>query len=107
MASSHVKYAWERLADVQIPKGILWFLLAALWWRKRELGAAIDDFPAKASELGEYLATSWREAHEREVRLVELQASIESLTRWLVRLTVALGAIGVAGLCATAWTILA
>jgi hypothetical protein len=100
------KYAWERLADVQVPKGILWFVLVGLWWRQRELGAAIDDFGEKASVLGEYLGTSWRETREREVRLVELQASIENMTRWLIRLTIVLGVIGIVGICTSIWAML-
>jgi hypothetical protein len=40
------------------------------------------------------------------VRLVELQVSIEKMTRWLVRLTVVLGVIGVVGIAITIWAIL-
>lgn len=47
------------------------------------------------------------ETHEREVRLVELQASVEKMTRWLVRLTIMLGLIGIAGIAASVWAILA
>lgn len=90
-----------------MPKGLLWCLLVGLWWRQRQLDEAIEDFGEKASELGTYLGESWRETHEREARLVELQASVEKMTRWLVRLTIVLGLIGITGIGASVWAILA
>lgn len=99
------KYGWERLADVQVPRGFLWAILLGLWLRQRSFKAAVDEFGDSANALGEYLGTSWRETHEREVRLVELQASIEKLTRWLVRLTVALGVLGIASIAVSIWAV--
>lgn len=96
-------FGWQRLADVQVPRGILWAILIGLWIRQRRTGTAIDDFGEKASELGTLLGTSWRESHEREIQLVELQGSVERMTRWLVRLTIVLGLIGIAGVTVAIW----
>jgi hypothetical protein len=106
VARGRDKFAWERLADLQVPKGILWFALSALLYRQRQLNAAIEEFGESASELGTYLGTSWRESDEREVRLVELQASVENMTRWLLRFTIVLGVVGIAGVGVTIWATL-
>jgi hypothetical protein len=100
------KFGWERLGDVQVPKGILWFVFSALLFRQRRLNTAIDEFGERASELGTYLGTSWRESDEREARLVELQESVENLTRWLVRFTIVLGVVGIASIAVTIWATL-
>jgi hypothetical protein len=38
--------------------------------------------------------------------LVELQASIERMTRWLLRLTIVLGIIGLSGIAIRVWATL-
>ena len=68
--------------------------------------SAIDEFGEQSSELGQLLGERWREGTEREEQLVQLQASIERMTRWLVRLTVVLGVIGVGSIAATTWSAL-
>ena len=50
---------------------------------------------------------STREGELRDQRLLQLQRSVEPQTRWLVRLTVALGLIGVARIAATIWLLFA
>lgn len=101
MSHGRDKYGWERLSDVQVPRGMLWVIVIGLWWRQRKTNAAIDEFGEVSAELGQLLGERWREGTEREEQLVELQASIERMTRWLVRLTVALGIIGVGSIAAT------
>jgi hypothetical protein len=98
------KYGWERLSDVQVPRGMIWVIVVGLWWRQRKTNQAIDELPT--AEFGQLLGERWREGTEREEQLVELQASIERMTRWLVRLTVVLGIIGVSGIAATIWATL-
>ena len=78
-------------------------ILGALWWRQRKTNQAIEELGKISAELGQLLGERWREGTEREERLVELQASIEKMTRWLVRLTIALGVIGVGSVAATIW----
>jgi hypothetical protein len=106
VSRSRDKFGWERLADVQIPRGILWPILFALWWRQRETNRAVAEFGESAAKLGQLLGERWREGTEREEQLVELQASVERMTRWLVRLTIVLGVIGVASIAATLWATL-
>jgi hypothetical protein len=103
---SRDKYGWERLSDVQVPRGTLWAFLLGSWLGRRQLNKAIDEFSEPAAELARELGRSWREGEERGRQLVELQASIERMTRWLVRLTVVLGIIGVSGIAATIWATL-
>lgn len=97
------KLEWERLGDVQVPRGILWVVLFGLLYRQRVTGKAIDEFGERGAELAELLGSNWREGIERERRLVELQGSVETLTRRLVGLTIVLGVIGLAGIAATIW----
>jgi hypothetical protein len=106
MSQGRDKLGWERLSDVQVPRGMLWVIVIGLWWRQRKANQAIDEFGERSSELGQLLGERWREGTEREKQLVELQASIERMTRWLVRLTVALSIIGVSGIAATIWAAL-
>lgn len=106
MSRGRDKFGWERLSDVQVPRGMLWVILIGLWWRQRGTNQAIDEFGERSSELGQLLGERWREGTEREEQLVQLQASIERMTRWLVRLTVVLSVIGVGGIVATTWSAL-
>jgi hypothetical protein len=106
MSRSREKFGWERLADVQVPRGILWVILLGLRWRQRATHQAIEEFAGPANELTELLAERWREGTEREEELLMLQASVERMTRWLVRLTVVLGIIGTASIAATTWAAL-
>ncbi len=85
---------------------MLWVIVIGLWWRQRKTNAAIDQFGEVSAELGQLLGERWREGTEREEQLVELQASVEQMTRWLVRLTIVLGVIGVASIAATVWATL-
>jgi hypothetical protein len=95
------KFGWEKLSDVQVPRGMLWGILVGLWWRQRKTNQALDEFGERSSELGQLLGESRREGTEREERLVQLQASIERMTRWLVWVTVALGLLGVGSIALT------
>lgn len=104
MSKGRDKFGWERLADVQVPRGTVWVIATVLWWRQRKTNQAIDELPTE--EFGQLLGERWREGTEREKQLVELQASIERMTRWLVRLTIALGIIGLSGIGATIWAAL-
>ncbi len=63
-------------------------------------------FVGAASQLGTLLGTRMREGDEREKQVLDLQGSIERLTRWLVVLTIVLGGIGVVGIGATLWAAL-
>lgn len=81
-------------------------IVIGLWWRQRTTNRAIDEFAGPAAELGQLLGERWREGTEREEQLVELQASVEKMTRWLVRLTIALGVIGIGSIAATVWAAL-
>jgi len=63
------------------PRGMLWVILIGLWWRQRKTNQAIDEFGERSSELGQLLGERWREGTEREEQLVQLQASIERMTR--------------------------
>src|ERR1019366_1705562 len=112
----------ERLADVEVPHGIqlpvLMFALVGRRMRDRqwaEAGKSLND-------LGEILAKRMGESDERQKQLLDLQASLERLaqdstaretrlvalqedvqryTKWLLRLTVIVAAIGLASIVAT------
>jgi hypothetical protein len=92
---------WQRLADVQVPHGLLWAILIGSRLGQRRTQRAVEELAETTTEFGTFLGSRWREGDEREERLVDLQASIERLTRWLVRLTIVIGAIGVGGIAAT------
>jgi hypothetical protein len=97
---------WQRLADVEIPNGTLFVVMAAALVRQRRTERALAEFAKRSGELGTLLGTRMRESDERAVELLSLQASVERLTRWLVVLTVVLGVIGVGGIAATLWAAL-
>jgi hypothetical protein len=97
---------WQRLADVEIPNGTLFVVMAAALVRQRRTQHALAEFAERSGELGTLLGTRMRESDERAVELLSLQASVERLTRWLVVLTVVLGVIGVGGIAATLWAAL-
>lgn len=113
---------WQRLADLEVPSGGLLILVGALRMRQLALKGPINDLRDSMSELGDLIGkrlvqsdkrsaellaaqrsmeTMAQEADQRDKTLVELQVNIVDLTRWLVRLTIALGVIGVAGIAAT------
>jgi hypothetical protein len=100
------RIGWQRLADVQVPRGVVWVLLIGLRIRQRVTARALKGFADASSELGTVLGARMREGDARETQLLALQASIERLTRWLVRLTITLGLIGIAGIGATLWAAL-
>jgi hypothetical protein len=54
-------------------------------------------------EMGTFLSNYWREESDGEAKHLKLQQSIESLTRWLVILTVAVGATGLVAAIAAIW----
>lgn len=94
---------WQRLADVEIPNGTLFVVMAAALVRQRRTQRALTEFAERSRELGTLLGTRMRESDERAVELLSLQASVQRLTRWLLVLTVVLGVIGVGGIAATLW----
>jgi hypothetical protein len=117
----------ERLADVEIPHGMLIPTLLAAWVGQRRrnrawaaltrsmvevanaLTARMRQSDERSKQLLELQASIERLAREGDVRdrhLLDLQASIEGLTRWLVRLTIILGVIGLGGIGATLWAAL-
>jgi hypothetical protein len=106
MSKSRDRFGWERLSDVQVPRGIHWWVMLATWLRQRQMRQAIDQFATATAQFGTFLGTRMREGDEREKQLLGLQSSVERLTRWLVRLTIVLGVIGIAGIGATLWAAL-
>ena len=97
---------WERVSDVQVPRGILWVILISLLIRQRRSDRVLKEFEENSSELGTLLGVRMREGDERDELLLDLQGSIERLTRWLVGLTVLLGIISIAGMATTIWAVL-
>jgi hypothetical protein len=97
---------WQRLADVQVPRGTLGVVLLASLVRMRREGREFKQVEKTSAELATLVGTRWREGDERERQLVALQASVERMTRWLVGLTIALGLIGVGSIAATLWAAL-
>lgn len=106
MAADRDRLGWQRLADVQIPRGTLWVVLLAGLTRMRREGRELKGIEKTSAELATLIGTRRREGDERDKQLVELQASIERMTRWLVGLTIAVGLIGLAGIGATLWAAL-
>lgn len=100
------RLGWQRLADVQVPHGTLTALLLGGLLRMRRSERATKELRDIGAELGTLIGDRWREGDEREARLIELQASVERMTRWLVLVTVAVGLIGIAGIGATLWAAL-
>jgi len=106
MAADRNRLGWQRLADVQVPRGTLGVVLLAGLVRMRREGRELKEIQKTSAELGTLVGTRWREGDEREKQLVALQASVERMTRWLVRLTIAIGLIGVGSISATLWAAL-
>jgi hypothetical protein len=67
---------------------------------------ATKELAGISADPGTLIGERWREGDAREGRLIELQASVERMTRWLVFLTVAVGLIGIAGIGASLWAAL-
>lgn len=101
-----------------MPNGILLAALLFRWVGLRRSDRILAEFDMRMDELGTFLGTRMRQSDERSQQLLELQTSlehyasaadardhdllrlsrnVERLTRWLVRLTIVLGVIGVAG----------
>lgn len=95
VGKSRDRLGWEQLADVQVPRGIVWWLEFAALYRHRRTDKALAELRDVSSQLGMLVGTTMRESDERNERLLDLQASVERLTRRLVVLTVVLGLIGV------------
>jgi hypothetical protein len=92
---------WQRLADVQVPRGALGVMLLAGLVRMRREGRELKQIEETSAELATLVGTRWRQGDERERQLVALQASVERMTRWLVGLTIALGLIALGSIAAT------
>jgi hypothetical protein len=93
--------SWQRLADVEVPNGLFKTAMMFLLVRQRRTDRALAQFDRVTGELGTLIGTRWKEGDERDRQMVELTASVRRLTRWLVALTVVLGALAVASLAAT------
>jgi hypothetical protein len=106
MIEQRVRYLWERLADVQVPRGVLWVIVVAKLVQQRQTDRVIRRFDQASSDFGTFLGRRMKEGDERQGQLLDLQRSIEALTRWLVVLTIVLGVIGLAGIGATMWAAL-
>jgi hypothetical protein len=114
----------ERLADVEVPTGVLASAIVARWVGLRRDDRIYAEFGERMAELGTFLGTRMRQGDERSQQLLDLQASleryagaadvrdqdllrlsstVERLTRWLVALTVVLGVIGLVGIGVAVW----
>jgi len=105
MSTIRHRGGWQPLADIQLPYGIVWIILLALRVRQRRMDRAVKEFSKASSQLGTFLGDRMRERDERDRRLLDLQVSVERLTRWLVVLTVVLGLLGIAGVSVSVWAI--
>src|SRR5205823_1360856 len=118
---------WQRVADIELPNGILFSAMLSRWVSLRRTDRILAEFGVRVDELGTFLGTRMRQSDERSQQLLKLQTSleryataedarnhdllrlsgnVERLTRWLVRLTIVLGVIGVAGVGVAVWTAL-
>lgn len=118
---------WQRLADVDVPNGILLSVLLFALAGRRRTARIYAKFGEQTAEFGTFIGNRMRQSDERSSQLLDLQASleryasaanerdedllrlsssVERLTRWLVRLTILLGAIGVAGVAVAVWAAL-
>jgi hypothetical protein len=114
----------DRLADVEVPHGVLMPILTSTLIRRRRWDRVIAQFDKATREFGTFIGTRMRETDERQERLVELQASpeemarageqrertmialqvcVEKYTRRLVVLTVVLAVLGAGAIGATVW----
>jgi hypothetical protein len=114
----------DRLADVEVPHGLLAPIVMSATIRRREWDRAIARFDKLSSQFGTFLGTWMRESAERQRRLVELEANLEAIarsgeereqtmvalqvsvekyTRGLVVLTIVLAVIGALAIGATIW----
>ena len=91
----------QRLADVEVPNGLMILLVALALAGQRMRRRAFATLSQPMTELGEAVGARMRQNDARSQQLLDLQASVERLTRWLVRLTVVLGVIGITGIAAT------
>lgn len=96
----------QRLADLEVPHAIKLPVLLFIRIRQRRTDRASAELSKSLAELGSVLGARMRENDERDERVLRLTESMESLNRRLVRLTVVLGAIGVASIAATVWSAL-
>jgi hypothetical protein len=106
VAAGRDRIGWQRLADVEVPRGTLWVVMLASLVRMRREDRVFKEVEKTSAELGTLIGTRWRESDDREKQLVALQASVERMTRWLVGLTIALGLLGVGSIAATLWAAL-
>jgi hypothetical protein len=114
----------DRLADVEIPHGMLAPIVMSAAIRRREWDRAIARFDKLSSQFGTFIGTWMRESAERQRRLVELQANLEAIarsgeerertmvalqisvekyTRRLVVLTIVVAVLGAGAIGATIW----
>jgi hypothetical protein len=100
------RFGWQRLADVEVPRGTLVVALLASLVRMRREDRELKGLEKTSAELATLVGTRWREGDERESQLVRLQASVERMTHWLVGLTIALGLIGIGSIGVTLWATL-
>ncbi len=126
-----VLWAWvadrkvkDRLADVEVPHGVLLPIVMFTLIGQRRRDRVSARFGTATGEFGTFIGTRMRDTDERQQRLVELQASLEELTRAgeqrerrmvalqesverytrvLVILTVVLAALGLGAIGATVW----
>jgi hypothetical protein len=114
----------DRLADVAVPRGVLMPVLMSALIARRRWDRVIARFDKVTGEFGTFIGTRMRETDERHQRMVELQASLEEITRAgeqrertmialqvsvekytrrLVVLTVVLAVLGAGAIGATIW----
>ncbi len=65
--------------------------------RQRRNDRAITEFASASEEFGKFIGNRMKASDERDNEVLELTRSVKRLTSWLVRLTVVLAVIGVAG----------
>lgn len=114
----------DRLADVEVPHGLLAPIVMSAAIRRREWDRAITRFDKLSSQFGTFIGTWMRESAERQRRLVELEANLEAIarsgeereqtmvalqvsvekyTRGLVVLTIVLAVLGAVAIGTTIW----
>jgi hypothetical protein len=71
----------QRLADVEVPNAIVWTLIIGRWVGLRRQDRAVGESGATIDELGTLVGNRMRQGDERSRQLLDLQASLERLTR--------------------------